>query len=189
MLVAGLPKQRLEAGVCSGHTRANAAAPLLEFAAHNCDSVWFGQGDVVFFRRVVLEVVEFESAVFELFDEFPVLFTDRAGRPSSLVGVVGHMPVEGNTQPFGLLNGGASMALAETLGSVGAHLHAGPTRSVVGIDINGTHHRSATSGIVTGTATPLSLGRTIAVYEIVITDERDKRICTARLTCLLRDLA
>jgi uncharacterized protein (TIGR00369 family) len=102
--------------------------------------------------------------------------------------VVGHMPVEGNTQPFGLLNGGASMALAETLGSVGAHLHAGPTRSVVGIDINGTHHRSATSGIVTGTATPLSLGRTIAVYEIVITDERDKRICTARLTCLLRDL-
>ena len=102
--------------------------------------------------------------------------------------VVGHMPVEGNTQPFGLLNGGASMALAETLGSVGAHLHAGPTRSVVGIDINGTHHRSATSGHVTGTATPLSLGRTIAVYEIVITDERDKRICTARLTCLLRDL-
>ena len=102
--------------------------------------------------------------------------------------VVGHMPVEGNTQPFGLLNGGASMALAETLGSVGAHLHAGPTRSVVGIDINGTHHRSATSGLVTGTATPLSLGRTIAVYEIVITDERDKRICTARLTCLLRDL-
>ena len=102
--------------------------------------------------------------------------------------VVGHMPVEGNTQPLGLLNGGASMALAETLGSVGAHLHAGPTRSVVGIDINGTHHRSATSGIVTGTATPLSLGRTIAVYEIVITDERDKRICTARLTCLLRDL-
>lgn len=103
--------------------------------------------------------------------------------------VVGHMPVEGNTQPFGLLNGGASMALAETLGSVGAHLHAGPTRSVVGIDINGTHHRSATSGLVTGTATPLSLGRTIAVYEIVITDEREKRICTARLTCLLRELS
>jgi len=102
--------------------------------------------------------------------------------------VVGHMPVEGNTQPFGLLNGGASMALAETLGSVGAHLHAGPTRSVVGIDINGTHHRSATSGIVTGTATPLSLGRTIAVYEIVVTDGRDKRICTDRLTCLHRDL-
>jgi uncharacterized protein (TIGR00369 family) len=102
--------------------------------------------------------------------------------------VIGHMPVEGNTQPFGLLNGGASMALAETLGSVGAHLHAGPSRSVVGIDINGTHHRSATTGQVTGTATPLSLGRTIAVYEIVITDEREKRICTARLTCLLRDL-
>ena len=101
--------------------------------------------------------------------------------------VVGTMPVAGNTQPFGLLNGGASLALAETLGSIGANVHAGAGRYAVGIEINGTHHRSATSGVVTGTATALSLGRNLAVYEIVITDERDKRLCTARLTCLLRD--
>lgn len=101
--------------------------------------------------------------------------------------VVCQMPVEGNTQPFGLLNGGASMALAETLGSIGANLFAGPDRMAVGIDINGTHHRSATEGLVTGVATPLSLGRTLVVYEIVISDEREKRLCTARITCLLRD--
>lgn len=101
--------------------------------------------------------------------------------------VVGTMPVEGNTQPFGLLNGGASLALAETLGSIGANVHAGTGRYAVGIEINGTHHRSATSGVVTGTATALSLGRNVAVYEIIVTDERDKRLCTARLTCLLRD--
>ena len=101
--------------------------------------------------------------------------------------VLGTMPVDGTTQPFGLLNGGASLALAETLGSIGANVHAGKGRYAVGIEINGTHHRSATSGLVTGTATALSLGRNVAVYEIVITDERDKRLCTARLTCLLRD--
>lgn len=101
--------------------------------------------------------------------------------------VVGTMPVEGNTQPFGLLNGGASLALAETLGSIGANVHAGVGRYAVGIEINGTHHRSATSGLVIGTATAISLGRNVAVYEIVISDERNKRLCTARLTCLLRD--
>ena len=101
--------------------------------------------------------------------------------------IVGTMPVAPNTQPFGLLNGGASLALAETLGSIGANVHAGTGRYAVGIEINGTHHRSATKGLVTGTATALSLGRNVAVYEIVITDERDKRLCTARLTCLLRD--
>ena len=106
---------------------------------------------------------------------------------ASAKSVIGTMPVEPNTQPFGLLNGGASLALAETLGSIGANIHAGSGRYAVGIEINGTHHRSATSGLVTGTATALSLGRNVAVYEIVITDERNKRLCTARLTCLLRD--
>jgi uncharacterized protein (TIGR00369 family) len=102
--------------------------------------------------------------------------------------VVGTMPVEGNTQPFGLLNGGASLAMAETLGSIGAHLHAGAGRAAVGIEINGSHHKSARGGVVTGVATPVSLGRTLAVYEIVVRDERGARLCTARLTCLLRDL-
>lgn len=101
--------------------------------------------------------------------------------------MVGRMPVEGSTQPYGLLHGGASAVLAETLGSVGAVLHAGSGRIAVGIDLNVTHHRAVTSGFVTGIATPVHLGSTMATYEVVITDESDRRVATARLTCLLRD--
>ncbi|MFE3603145.1 PaaI family thioesterase [Streptomyces sp. NPDC059096] len=101
--------------------------------------------------------------------------------------VTGTMPVEGNTQPYGLLHGGASAVLAETLGSVGSMLHGGPHRIAVGVDLNCTHHRGARSGLVTGVATPVHRGRSTATYEIVITDDHDRRICTARLTCLLRD--
>jgi uncharacterized protein (TIGR00369 family) len=101
--------------------------------------------------------------------------------------LVGRMPVAGNRQPYGLLHGGASVVLAETLGSTAAALHAGPEKAPVGIEISATHHRSATSGHVTGTATAISLGRTLATYEIVIVDDEDRRTCTARLTCLLRD--
>jgi 1,4-dihydroxy-2-naphthoyl-CoA hydrolase len=102
--------------------------------------------------------------------------------------VVGTMPVAGNTQPFGLLHGGASCVLAETLGSLGATVHAARVSSGVamGIEINATHHRAARDGTVTGVATPLHLGRTIASYEVVITDEAGARVCTARLTCVLR---
>ncbi|MEO7423497.1 MAG: hotdog fold thioesterase [Ornithinibacter sp.] len=103
--------------------------------------------------------------------------------------LVATMPVAGNTQPYGLLHGGASVVLAETLGSIGAALHAGPGKAVVGLDINATHHRAARSGLVTGTATPLSLGRTLACYEVVVTDEQGKRVCTSRITCLIRDAA
>ena len=99
--------------------------------------------------------------------------------------IVATMPVAGNTQPYGLLHGGASVALAESLGSIGAALHGFPDKVAVGVDINATHHRSATSGVVTGVATPAHLGRTSATYEIVITDERGKRVCTSRLTCAL----
>jgi uncharacterized protein (TIGR00369 family) len=101
--------------------------------------------------------------------------------------VVGTMPVEGNTQPYGLLHGGASAVLAETLGSIGSMLHGGPSKIAVGVDLNCTHHRGARSGLVTGVATPVHRGRSTATYEIVITDEHDKRVCSARLTCLLRD--
>lgn len=101
--------------------------------------------------------------------------------------VVGTMPVEGNSQPYGLLHGGASCVLAETLGSVGAAMHAGRERIAVGIEINATHHRSATSGLVTGVATRLHGGRTLATYDIEITDDRGRKVCTARLTCMLRD--
>jgi 1,4-dihydroxy-2-naphthoyl-CoA hydrolase len=99
--------------------------------------------------------------------------------------LVATMPVEGNTQPYGLLHGGASVVLAETLGSTGAGLHSIPDRVPVGVDINATHHRSATSGVVTAVATAIHLGRTSASYEIVITDEAGKRVCTSRITCAL----
>ena len=99
--------------------------------------------------------------------------------------LVATMPVEGNTQPYGLLHGGASIALAETLGSLGSAVHAWPDKLSVGVDINATHHRSVRSGIVTGVATALHLGRQMASYEVVISDERGKRVCTARITCAL----
>lgn len=99
--------------------------------------------------------------------------------------VVGTMPVEGNTQPYGLLHGGASVVLAESLGSIGSALHAHPDRLAVGVDINATHHRSATEGTVTGVATAIHLGRTSAAYEVVITNEAGKRVCTSRITCAL----
>jgi uncharacterized protein (TIGR00369 family) len=101
--------------------------------------------------------------------------------------VIGSMPVAGNVQPYGLLHGGASCVLAETLGSVGAALQAGPGRFAVGIEISATHHRAVSDGVVTGVATRVHGGRTTASYEIAISDERGRRVCSARLTCLLRD--
>jgi 1,4-dihydroxy-2-naphthoyl-CoA hydrolase len=99
--------------------------------------------------------------------------------------LVATMPVEGNTQPVGLLHGGASVVLAESLGSVGTQLHAGIDRRIVGVDINATHHKSATSGIVTGVATAISLGKTLCVYDVVITNEAGERTCTSRITCMI----
>ena len=99
--------------------------------------------------------------------------------------LVGTMPVEGNTQPFGLLHGGANVVLAESLGSVGAHLHAGPTRKIVGIEISASHHKSATSGLVTGVATAISLGKTLCTYNVEITNDKGERTCSARITCLI----
>lgn len=99
--------------------------------------------------------------------------------------MVGTMPVEGNTQPSGLLHGGANVVLAETLGSVGAHLHAGPNRRIVGIDVNATHHKSATSGKVTAVATAVTLGKTLCCYEVEITNDKGERTCSARITCLI----
>jgi uncharacterized protein (TIGR00369 family) len=100
--------------------------------------------------------------------------------------VVGRMPVAGNTQPFGLLHGGASLVLAESLGSIGAVMYAGQGQIAVGIEINATHHRAARSGFVTGIATALSLGKTLATYEVLITDDDGNRVCTSRITCLIR---
>ena len=103
--------------------------------------------------------------------------------------VVGTMPVEGNTQPYGLLHGGASVVLAETLGSFGSAVHAGQDRVAVGIEVNATHHRAARAGLVTGVATPISLGRTLCTWQVQVTDEDGRLVCTSRITCLLRDAA
>jgi 1,4-dihydroxy-2-naphthoyl-CoA hydrolase len=103
--------------------------------------------------------------------------------------LVATMPVEGNTQPYGLLHGGASVVLAETLGSLGSALHAGPDRAAVGLDINATHHRAARSGVVTGVATALHAGSTITSYQVQVSDDQGRLVCTARITCLLRDTA
>lgn len=102
--------------------------------------------------------------------------------------IVATMPVEGNTQPYGLLHGGASVVLAETLGSIGSAIHGATVgRIAVGVDINATHHRAATSGTVTGVATPIHLGRSSTAFEVVITNEAGKRVCTSRITCALLD--
>ncbi|MGW3567888.1 hotdog fold thioesterase [Streptomyces sp. NPDC000941] len=139
----------------------------------------------------------------EVIDEYAALGVDlpalfSAGHLGTRLGVqileasadrvVGTMPVEGNTQPYGLLHGGASAVLAETLGSVGSMLHGGSAKIAVGVDLNCTHHRGVRSGLVTGVATPAHRGRSTATYEIVITDEQDRRVCTARLTCMLREV-
>ena len=100
---------------------------------------------------------------------------------------VARMPVEGNTQVVGLLHGGAHVVLGESLGSISSAIHAGPGRYAVGIEINATHSRSITSGWVTGTCRALSLGRTLATHEIVMTDEEGNRLSTVRMTNFLRD--
>jgi 1,4-dihydroxy-2-naphthoyl-CoA hydrolase len=100
---------------------------------------------------------------------------------------VARMPVEGNRQVVGLLHGGAHVVLGESLGSVSSAIHGGPGRYAVGIEINATHSRSATSGFVTATCDALVLGRTLCTHEIVIRDEAGERCSTVRMTNLLRD--
>ncbi len=103
--------------------------------------------------------------------------------------IVATMPVEGNEQVTGILHGGAHLVLAETLGSFAAGIHAGPGRYALGIEINATHHRSASAGLVTGTGTALHLGRSLTSHEVIMTDEQGRKLSTARITNLLRDSA
>lgn len=99
--------------------------------------------------------------------------------------VVGTMPVAGNEQPFGLLHGGASCVLGESLGSIGANLHAMPRGYAVGIEVSASHLQAVRSGSVTGVATPLRLGRTLATYQILVSDEAQRLVATVRLTCMI----
>jgi 1,4-dihydroxy-2-naphthoyl-CoA hydrolase len=95
----------------------------------------------------------------------------------------GTMPVDARTrQPFGLLHGGASVVLAESLGSLAGNLCIGEDEMAVGLDINANHLRAVTGGVVTGIARPLHIGRTTQVWEIRIEDERARLVCIARLT-------
>ncbi|MDX2026095.1 hotdog fold thioesterase [Microcella sp.] len=100
---------------------------------------------------------------------------------------VATMPVAGNTQVIGLLHGGAHVVLGESLGSISSAIHAGPSRYAVGIEINATHSRSITEGIVTATCSALVLGRTLCTHEIVMTDDQGRRLSTVRMTNMLRD--
>jgi 1,4-dihydroxy-2-naphthoyl-CoA hydrolase len=100
--------------------------------------------------------------------------------------VVATMPVEGNRQSFGLLHGGASLAVGEAVGSWAAVIHASTlNKTAVGVDVSATHHKSARSGTITITATPIHLGRTLTTHEVLITNDDGGRLCTLRITNLL----
>jgi 1,4-dihydroxy-2-naphthoyl-CoA hydrolase len=101
----------------------------------------------------------------------------------------GHMPVDNRTrQPYGILHGGASVALAETLGSTGAGLVVDPDKyRVVGQEINANHVRAVSEGFVIGTARPAHIGKRSHVWEIRITDERERLVCISRITMFVID--
>jgi uncharacterized protein (TIGR00369 family) len=100
---------------------------------------------------------------------------------------VARMPVEGNTQPLGLVHGGAYVVLAESLGSTAANLHAGPGKVAMGIEINASHSGSATEGWVIGTCTAIHLGRSLATHQIEVDDENGRRLSTVRITNIIKD--
>jgi 1,4-dihydroxy-2-naphthoyl-CoA hydrolase len=139
----------------------------------------------------IMPTSESELAVIEALRHLGLgTLPDRMGIELIEVGAqrtVARMPVAGNTQPYGLMHGGASAVLAESIGSIASALHAGPDRIALGLELSCTHHKAMREGFVIGTATPLVRGRTVASYAISITDEAGAPVCTARLTCLLRD--
>ncbi len=99
---------------------------------------------------------------------------------------VARMPVAGNTQPLGILHGGAHVVLAESLGSIAANVHAHPWGYAVGIELNASHHSSVTEGFVTGTCTAVKLGKSIATHEVKMTDDQGNLLSTVRITNFLR---
>ena len=123
-----------------------------------------------------------ERSVGELAEKLGIKILELSAERS-----VATMPVEGNTQPFGVLHGGAHVVLAETLGSMSANVWAYPDRLAVGIEVNASHSRSAVGGVVTGTCTALNLGKSLTVHEIVVTDEQGRRLSTVRITNFLRE--
>jgi 1,4-dihydroxy-2-naphthoyl-CoA hydrolase len=101
--------------------------------------------------------------------------------------VVARIPVQGNTQPFGVLHGGATAALCETVASFGTGLAAGSDKVVVGIELNVNHIRSVRDGYVTATGIPVHLGRTTAVWDMKVHDDEGRLVAVSRLTLAIRD--
>ncbi len=102
---------------------------------------------------------------------------------------VAKMPVVGNTQPLGLLHGGAHVVLAESLGSFAANVHAHPWGYAVGIELNASHHSSIKEGYVIGTCTAVKLGKSLTTHEIKMTDEQGNLLSTVRITNFIRPKA
>lgn len=100
---------------------------------------------------------------------------------------VATMPVAGNTQPLGVLHGGAHVVLAESLGSFAANVWAHPNKVAVGIEVNASHSRSVTEGKVTAVCTAINLGKTLTVHEIAVSDDQGRRLSTVRITNFLRE--
>lgn len=121
-----------------------------------------------------------QNGVGELVEKLEIVFTEFTAQQVSAT-----MPVAGNTQVYGILHGGASAALAETLGSMAAALHGAGTANPVGVDLNITHHKAGRTGLVTGVCTPVHLGRRSTCHEIVISNEDGQRVATARITNML----
>jgi 1,4-dihydroxy-2-naphthoyl-CoA hydrolase len=138
----------------------------------------------IWFRPITLEELQRQSAA-SMSEYLDVRFSEIG--PDYLRGT---MPVDERTrQPFGLLHGGASVTLAETLGSVAANCCVDSTRFYcVGQEINANHLRSARSGRVTGTARPVHLGRRSQVWDIRIEDEQGRLTCVSRLTMSVLDI-
>jgi 1,4-dihydroxy-2-naphthoyl-CoA hydrolase len=101
--------------------------------------------------------------------------------------VVARIPVKGNTQPYGVLHGGATAALCETVASFGTALAAGPDKVVMGVELNVNHIRAVRDGYVTATGTPLHLGRTTAVWDMRVQDDDGRLVAVSRLTVAIRD--
>jgi 1,4-dihydroxy-2-naphthoyl-CoA hydrolase len=101
--------------------------------------------------------------------------------------VVARIPVKGNTQPYGLLHGGATAALCETIASFGTALAAGPGKLVVGIELNVNHIRAVREGFVTAIGTPLHIGRATAVWDMKVHDDEGRLVAVSRLTLAIRD--
>ena len=100
---------------------------------------------------------------------------------------VATMPVEGNTQPLGVLHGGAHVVLGESLGSFAANVWAHPEKVAVGIEVNATHSRPVSTGVVTAVCTAISLGKTLATHEIVVSDEQGRRLSSVRISNFLKE--